>query len=128
MKVIFDNYAKVSPLKEATPYRGNSNGIRFNTADDSTCIRPIYLAQNVDRRTAENPVTMKCNDVKTNSDCAVSTDVSIRQRSKDSTYCGSCRNILIVYLYCQHSDVLLLAHRWVPWYQPHSISSKKVSS
>ena len=37
VKVIFDNYTKVSSLKEATPYRGNSMGIRFYTADDSTC-------------------------------------------------------------------------------------------
>jgi len=50
-----------------------------------------------------------------------------KQRSKDSTY-GSCRNILIVYLYAQHIDVLLLAHRWVPGYQRHSILSNKLSS
>ena len=38
------------------------------------------------------------------------------QRSKemhDTTYCGSCRNIIIVYLYSQH-DVVLLALRWEP--------------
>ena len=82
MKVIFDNYAKVSSLKEATQCRGNAKGIRFNTADDSTCIRPLNLAQNVDRRTAENLVTVKCNDVKTNSDCPLSTGVSIRKEAK----------------------------------------------
>ena len=39
------------------------------------------------------------------------------QRSKqshDSTYCGSCRNRLIVYLYSQHTDALLLALRREP--------------
>ena len=118
VKVIFASYTKVSSLKESTPYRGNSKGIRSNIIDDSTCIRLLYLAQNVfDMRTAENIVTMKRNDVKTNSDCPVSTGVSIPKRSKqshDSTYCGSCRNRLIVYLYSQHIDAVLLALRWEP--------------
>ena len=78
VKVIFDSYTKVSSLKESTPCRGISKGILSNIVDDSTCIRLLYLAQNVlDMITAENLVTVTCNDVKTNSDCPVSTGVSI---------------------------------------------------
>ena len=78
MKLIFDSYTKVSSLKESAPCRGNSKRILSNIVDDSTCIRLLYLAQNVfDMRTAENLVTMTRNDVKTNSDCSVSTCVSI---------------------------------------------------
>ena len=78
VKVIFDSYTKISSLKESTPCRGNSKGIRSNIVDDSTCIRLLYLAQNVFHvRTAENLVTVTRNDVKTNADCPVSTGVSI---------------------------------------------------
>ena len=78
VKVIVDSYTKVSPLKESTPGRSNSKGIRSNIVDDSTCIRLLYLAQNVfHMRTAENLVTVTRNDVKTNSDCPVSTGVRI---------------------------------------------------
>ena len=53
-------------------------GILCNIVDDSTCIILLNLAQNVlDMRTAENLVTVTRNDVKTNSDCPVSTDGSI---------------------------------------------------
>ena len=46
--------------------------------DTSTCVRLLYLAQNIfDMRTAENLVTVTRNDVKTNSDCPVSTGVCI---------------------------------------------------
>ena len=41
------------------------------------------------------------------------------KRQTDAIYCGSCRNVLIVYLYSQH-DVVLLALRWEP--QLHIIS------
>ena len=76
--VIFDSYTNVSSLNEATPCRDNSKGIRPNIVDDSTGIRLLYLAQNVfDMRTTENLVTVTRNDVKTNSDCPVSTGVSI---------------------------------------------------
>ena len=79
MKVIFDSYTEVSSLKESIASRGNSKGIRSNIVDDSTCIRLLYLAQNVfDMRTIENLVT--CNDIKTNSDCPVSMDVSIHKK------------------------------------------------
>ena len=82
MKVIFDNYTKVSPLKESTPCRDNSKEIRSNIVDDSKCIRLLYLGQNVfDMRTAENLVTVTRNDVKTNSDCPVSTGVSITKEA-----------------------------------------------
>ena len=78
VKVIFDSYMKVSPLKESTPCRRNSKGIVSSIVDDSTCIRLLYLAQNFfDMRTAENLVTVTRNDVKTNSDCPVSTGVSM---------------------------------------------------
>ena len=77
VKVIFDSYTKVSSLKESTPCRGISKRILSNIADDSMCIILLYLAQNVfDMRTAKNPVTVTRNDVKTNSDCPVSTGVS----------------------------------------------------
>ena len=72
VKFIFDSYTKVSSLKESTQCRGNSKGV-----DDSTCIRLLNLARNVDMRTAENLVTVTRIDVKTNSDCPVSTGVSI---------------------------------------------------
>ena len=53
-------------------------GILCNIVDDSTCIILLNLAKNVlDTRTAENLVTVTRNDVKTNSDCPVSTGVSI---------------------------------------------------
>ena len=82
MKVIFDSYTKVSSLKESTRSRGNSKGIRSNIVDDSTCIRLLYLAQNVfDMRTIKNLVTVTRNDVKTNSDCPVSTGVIIPQQA-----------------------------------------------
>ena len=78
VKVILDNYMKLSSLKESTPCRGSSKGMRSNIVDDSMCTRLLYLAENVfDMRPAENLVTMICNDVKTNSDCSVSTGVSI---------------------------------------------------
>ena len=78
VKVIVDSYTKVSPLKESTPCRSNSKGIWSNLVDDSTCIRLLYLVQNVfDTRNAENLVTVTRNDVKTNSDCPMSTGVSI---------------------------------------------------
>ena len=69
-----------------------------------------------DRRIAEYLVTVTRIDVKTNSDCPVSTSLSIPKEAKshDLTYCRSCRNILIVYLYSQHTDVVLLALRWKP--------------
>ena len=58
VKVTFDNYTKASSLKEATPYRGNSKGIRSNIVDDLTCIRHIHRAQNVtDVRTVENSIS-----------------------------------------------------------------------
>ena len=65
VKVIFDTDTKVSSLKESTPCRGNSKGIRSNIGGDSTCIRPLYLAQNVFDmiRTAENLVTVTRNNV-----------------------------------------------------------------
>ena len=73
-----DSYTKVSSLKESKPCSGNSMGILSNTVDDSTCIRLLYLAQPVfEMRTAEHLVTVTRNDVKTNSDCPVSTGVSI---------------------------------------------------
>ena len=72
VKVIFDSYTKVSSRKESTPYRGNSKGMRSNIVDDTTCIRLLYLAQNVfATRTAEKLVTVTRNDVKTNSDYLV---------------------------------------------------------
>ena len=79
---IFNNYTKVSSLKEATPCRGNSNGID-PLLDYSTCIRLLYLPQNVfDMRTAaENLVIVTRSYVKTNSDCPVSTGVSIRKET-----------------------------------------------
>ena len=71
VKVIFDSYTKLSQRQ----FQGNT--IQY-IVDDSTCIRLLYLAQNVfDMRTAENLVTMTSNDVKTNSDCPVSTGLSI---------------------------------------------------
>ena len=82
MKVIFDNYTTVSSLKESAQCRGNSKGIRSNIVDDSTCIRLLYLAQNVfDMRTAENLVTVTRNDVKTNSVCPVFTGVCIHREA-----------------------------------------------
>ena len=78
VKVILDSYMKVSSLKESTPCRGNSKGMRSNIVDYSMCTRLLYLAENVlDMRTAENLVTVSCNDVKANSDYSVSTGVSI---------------------------------------------------
>ena len=67
MKVISDKYTKAFSLKETTPYIGNSKGIRSNIVDNLTCIRLLYLAQNViDMRTAENLVsdrdTQRCQD------------------------------------------------------------------
>ena len=47
VKVIFDNYTKVSSLKETTQCRSSSKGIQSNIVNDSTCTRPLYLAQNV---------------------------------------------------------------------------------
>ena len=86
MKVVFDSYTKVSSPKESTPCRGNFQGIRSNTLDDSTGIRLLYLAQSVfDMRTAENLVTVTRNDVKTNSDCSVSTHMSIPKEAKKHT-------------------------------------------
>jgi hypothetical protein len=35
-------------------------------------------------------------------------------QSHDSTYCESCRNILAVYLYSQHTDIGLLTLGWEP--------------
>ena len=65
-------------MKDSTPCRDNSRGIRSNIVDDLACIRLLYLAQNVfDMRTAENLVTVTRNDVKTNSDCPVFIYVSI---------------------------------------------------
>ena len=53
-------------------------GILSNIIEDSTCIILLYLAQSVlDTTTAENLVAVTHNDVKTNSDCPVSTGVSI---------------------------------------------------
>ena len=80
VKVIFDSYTKVPSLEESTntlqrQFQGNM--IQY-IVNDSTCIGLLYLPQNVfDMRTAENLVTMTRNDVKTNSDCPVSTGVSI---------------------------------------------------
>jgi len=34
VKVVFDSYTNVPSLKESTPCRGNSKGIRSNTVDD----------------------------------------------------------------------------------------------
>ena len=83
MKVIFDNYTNVFSLKEATPCRGNSKGIRSDMVDDSTCIKYLYLAQHVtDMRTAENLVTLTRNDVKTNSDCPMSSGVILRKKAQ----------------------------------------------
>ena len=57
-------------------------GILFNIVDDSTCVILLNLAQNVlDTRTVENLVTVTRNDVKTNSDCPVSTGVSISKEA-----------------------------------------------
>ena len=70
VKVIFDNYTKVSSLKESKSCRGNSKGIRSNIVDYSTCIKFLYL-------TAEYLVIVPRNDVNTNSYCPLSTGVSI---------------------------------------------------
>ena len=52
-------------------------GILSNIVDYSMCITLLNLAQNVlDMRNAENLVTVTRNDVKTNSDCPMSTGVS----------------------------------------------------
>ena len=65
-------------MKESTPCRGNSKGIRSNIVDDLACNRLLYLSQNAfDVRTAENLVTVTRNGVKTISDCPVSIHVSI---------------------------------------------------
>ena len=86
MKVIFDNETQIFSLEEATQCRGRSKGMQYYVVDDSTCIRHLYLAQNViDRGTAENLVTMKRNGVKTNSDCPVSTCVSILEEADTNT-------------------------------------------
>ena len=68
MKVIFHNYT-------------NGKIGRKKDVDYSTCIRLLYLAQNVFDMSAENLVTVTCNDVKANCDCHVSTGVSIHKEA-----------------------------------------------
>ena len=76
----------------------------------------FYTCSNVfDMRTVENLVTVTRNDVKTNSDCPMSTGVCISKEANRYTiqYIVELAETLIVYLYSQH-DVVLLALRWEP--------------
>jgi len=135
VRVIFDNYTKVSSLKEGTRERrrGKSKGIRSYIVQDSTCIRDkgtflasndtkdsltLYLAQKlIDMSTAGNLVTVTCSGVVTNSDCPVSTGVSTHEEADTLMILHAvevAETGLGVHLYCQNTAVLLLALRRVP--------------
>ena len=86
----------------ARQFQGNA----IQQIDKSMCTRFSYLTQNFfDMKTSENLVTVTGNDV------YMCEHTQRSKQSYDSTYCGSWGNRLIV---SQHTDVVLLALRWVP--------------
>ena len=93
----------------------------------------LYLVQNVvDMGTVENPVTVTRNDVKTNSDCPVSTGVSIPKEANSCMIQHMLRKLqkhiknlpILPTYWCRVLGSLLGATIWVPasqpfWYLPN---------
>jgi len=135
VRVIFDNYTKVSSLKEGTRERrrGKSKAIRSYIVEDSTSIRDkslflssnatkdsltLYLAQQlINQSSIENLVTVTRSSVMKNSEVHVRTGVSTQEEA-DTIMVLHAVEVAIagldVHIYSQDTDVLLLALRRVP--------------
>ncbi|KAG0711912.1 hypothetical protein GWK47_019569 [Chionoecetes opilio] len=134
VRVVFDNYTKVSSLKEATRERrrGKLKEIRSYKVEDSTQIRDkstflasnatkdsltLYLAHQLIERSTVNMVTVTRKSVMVNYDCQVSTGVSTQEEADTLMILHAVEVAAagaIVHIYTQDTDVLLLALRRVP--------------
>ncbi|CAM1307414.1 Uncharacterised protein r2_g1730 [Pycnogonum litorale] len=135
VRVIFDNYTKVSSLKEGTREcrRDKSKAIRSYIVEDSTSIRDkclflssnatkdsltLYIAQQlINQSSIENLVTVTRSSVMKNSEVHVCTGVSTQEEA-DTIMLLHAVEVAIagldVHIYSQDTDVLLLALRRVP--------------
>ena len=135
VRVIFDNYTKVLSLKEGTRQqrRDKTKGIRSFEVDGSTRIRDkgtflsssdtkdsltIYLAEQlINTSTTENLMTATHKRVMTNFECLVTTGVSTQEEADTLMILHAAevaKSGLVVHIYSQDTDVLLLALRRLP--------------
>jgi len=135
VRVIFDNYTKVSSMKEGTRERrrGKVKAIRSYIVDDSTAIKDkslflssnatkdsltLYLAQQlINQSSIQKLVTVTRSSVMKNSDVYVSTGVSTQEEADTIMVLHAVEvagSGLDVHIYSQDTDVLLLALRRVP--------------
>ena len=135
VRVIFDNYTKVSSMKEGTRERrrGKVKAIRSYIVEDSTAINDkslflssnatkdsltLYLAQQlINQSSIQKLVTVTRSSVMKNSDVYVSTGVSTQEEADTIMVLHAvevARSRLDVHIYSQDTDVLLLTLRRVP--------------
>jgi len=135
VRVIFDNYTKVSSLKERTRQlrRGDIKGTRSYIVDSSTRIRDkrtfltstdtkdsltLYLAEQlIGTSTSAKLMTATRQSVTTNFECLTTTGVSPQEEADTLMILHAAevaRSGFVVHIYSQDTDVLLLALCRVP--------------
>lgn len=134
VRIVFDNYTKVSSLKEGTRERrrGKVKDIRSYKVEDSTPIRDkamflasnatkdsltLYLAQQLIDKSTVNTVTVTNKSVMANYDCQITTGVSTQEEADTLMILHAVEvaaSGATAHIYTQDTDVLLLALRRVP--------------
>jgi len=137
VRVVFDNYTKVSSLKECTRERRRGKVkeislIRSYNVEDSTQIRDkstflasnatkdsltLYLAQQLIDKSTVKAVTVTHKSVMANYDCQATTGVSTQEEADTLMILHAVEvaaSGATVHVYTQDTDVLLLALRRVP--------------